>query len=176
VLAEASRSCEGLLSIILVRFALSMVSLANIIGQDSIEIAEAGPILEHHTRYSDEAMLRLAFDAAFDSENAVTIVCIALAESGGHDDALGYNPPTPGCPLGSMDRGILQINSCYHYEVSDACALNAACSFREAFRISYGGLEYGQWTTYALGYHRQYEQRVREALARMNNDDWEVDP
>jgi len=160
----------------LIEAIVMVFSLFNATPVEMLEVAGATTELGHHTQYSDEAMLRLAFDAGFDSENAVTIVCIALAESGGHDDSMGYNGPTPGCPLGSIDRGILQINSCYHYEVSDACALNAACSFREAFRISYGGLEYGEWTTYRYRLHLQYEQRVREALARMNDDDWSIDP
>lgn len=157
-------------------FALAMVNLANIIGQEYIEAAGVGPVLEHHSIVSDEDMLRLAFAAGFDSENAVTIVCIALAESGGDDTAQNWNPADAICPHGSLDRGILQINDCYHWEVSNACAYNAACSFREAFRISYGGLEYGEWYAYRYRTHLAFEQRVREALARMNDDDWSVDP
>lgn len=153
-----------------------MVSLTNVIGQEHIEAAGAGPVLEHHSIVSDEQMLRYAFAAGFDSENAVTIVCIALAESGGDDAARNWNPPTPDAPNGSLDRGILQINDYYHWEVSDACAYNAACSFREAFRISYGGLEYGAWYAYVYRTHLAFERRVREALARMNDDDWETDP
>lgn len=144
--------------------------------QKAVQGAGVVPVLEHHTRWSDEAMLNLAFDAGFDSLQAITIVCIALAESGGHDDATGYNPPTPGCPNGSRDRGILQINDCYHYEVSDACAYNAACSFREAYRISYGGLEFGDWVAYALQLHLAYADRVTAAYRRKIDGEWEIDP
>lgn len=126
--------------------------------------------------WSAEEMLNLAFDAGFDKPNAVVIVCIAFAESGGYDGALGYNPPTLGCPLGSIDRGILQINSCYHSEVSNACALDARCSFVEAFRISYGGLEYGEWTTYQVQAHLAFVDHVEAALKRKLGGEWEIDP
>lgn len=126
--------------------------------------------------WSAEEMLNLAFDAGFDSENAVTIVCIAFAESGGYDGALNYNSPTLGCPLGSTDRGILQINSCYHSEVSNECALDARCSFVEAWRISYGGLEYGEWYAYVYQTHLAFETAVRQALSRKRNAEVEIDP
>lgn len=165
-----------MLGAIIIPLGMSLATLTGLIGQGSIEIAMVTPIVVHHSIISDENMLRMAFAAGFDSENAVTIVCIALAESGGNDDARNWNPPTPDAPNGSLDRGILQINDYYHWEVSDACAYNATCSFREAFRISYGGLEYGAWYAYVYRTHLAFERRVREALARMNDDDWSVDP
>lgn len=153
-----------------------MVSLTNTINQERIEAAGARPVLEHHSHWSDEAMLNLAFDAGFDSLQAITIVCIALAESSGHDDAQNWNPPTINCPSGSMDRGILQINDYWHWEVSDACAYNAPCSFRQAYRISYGGLEFGDWVTYQLRLHLAYAARVEAAYRRKIDDEWEIDP
>lgn len=153
-----------------------MLSLAEILGSSLID-APTLETAEHHSRYwSDEEMLNLAFDAGFDSLQAITIVCIALAESGGFDGATGYNDATPGCPDGSRDRGILQINDCYHPEVSDACAYDARCAFQEAYRISYYGLEFGEWTTYAWGLHLDYAERVTAAYHRKVDEEWETDP
>ncbi len=44
-------------------------------------------------------------------------VAVGLAESGGNPTARNPNPPTPGCPTGSVDRGGWQLNDCYHAEV-----------------------------------------------------------
>lgn len=96
--------------------------------------------------------LVLANNAGFRGQAANIIVAIAQAESGLRDNAtntVGNTPP-------STDRGILQINSYWHPEVSDACAFNAMCSFQQAYRISGGGTSFSQWATYNGGQYKKY--------------------
>ena len=67
----------------------------------------------------------------------VVAVAVALAESGCQWNiylcnpslAYGYYPPVS-CPSGttSYDRGLWQINSYYHNEVSDSCAFQVQCN------------------------------------------------
>src|SRR5260370_35116909 len=87
-----------------------------------------------------------AKQAGFTGLGLVIIVAIARAESGLALDAKNCNNPG-----GSCDRGILQINNHWHPEVSDTCAYDGACSFREAYRISQQGSNFNPWTTYTSG-------------------------
>jgi hypothetical protein len=68
---------------------------------------------------------------------------IAMAESAGDSQAIGRNRRPR-----STDRGLFQINSRWHAEVSDRCAFVARCNAREAFRISDGGRDWRQWSTW----------------------------
>jgi hypothetical protein len=108
---------------------------------------------------------RTGFDAGWRGETLVTAVAIGLAESSCRPDAHGSNGPTSGCPNGSIDRGLWQINNCYHREVSDACAYEARCNAREAFRISGVGSNFNPWSTYKSG---AYRSRLTEARAAVN--------
>ena len=97
-----------------------------------------------------------AAQAGFSSQGLRLAVAVGLAESGGNPTARGPNPPTPGCPDGSTDRGAWQLNNCYHPEVPDACADNLMCAARETYRISAAGSDWHEWTTYTSGaYHAQ---------------------
>ena len=76
-----------------------------------------------------------ATQAGFNGQSAYIIVAIALAESGGNDQAGHVNTD------GSIDRGVLQINSRWHPEVSDSCAYTPLCSFQSAYNISNKGTD-----------------------------------
>src|SRR6266700_8362706 len=91
--------------------------------------------------------LAYAASAGFSGLSQAVIVAIGLAESG-----LRTNPPDNinNDQWHSRDRGILQINSHWHPEVSDSCAYNPACAFQAAFRIS-GGNNFSQWATFTGG-------------------------
>jgi len=69
---------------------------------------------------------------------------IAMAESSGQVRAINRNPK----PRRSVDRGLFQINSRWHPEVSRRCAFEARCNARAALRISDGGRDWRQWTTW----------------------------
>ncbi|HEV2377087.1 MAG TPA: ricin-type beta-trefoil lectin domain protein [Streptosporangiaceae bacterium] len=81
----------------------------------------------------------------------VVAVAVGLAESSCNPSASASNPPTSGCPNGSTDRGLWQINNCYHAEVSNACAYQAQCNADAAFNISGHGYNWSQWSTYSSG-------------------------
>lgn len=91
------------------------------------------------TTYSPLQLSDYARQAGFTGASQAIIVAIALAESGGQSSIRGKTDP--------RDRGVLQINSFWHSEVSDNCAFDVACSFREVYRISNGGTNFRAWCT-----------------------------
>ncbi len=76
---------------------------------------------------------------------------IAMAESAGDPSAVGKNRKPR-----SFDRGLFQINSRWHAEVSDRCAYDAQCNAREALRISDGGRNWRQWSTWHNEAYKAY--------------------
>lgn len=99
-----------------------------------------------------------AIGAGFSGPPAITIVAIAKAESG-LDTLITHSQGNSA----GVDRGILQINSFYHPEVSDAAAFNPSTAFAAAYRISNGGQDFTQWATYTtknplLSYKRYVSQ------------------
>jgi len=91
----------------------------------------------------------------FRKSRAVVAVAVGMAESYCVKDAEGHNPPTGGCPNGSVDRGLWQINSCYHSEVSDHCAYKPRCNARAAKHISDHGKDWSPWSAYNNGAYEQ---------------------
>ena len=102
--------------------------------------------------------------AGFSGDSLVTILAIAMAESGLEPGAQGWNGPTSGCPSGSVDRGLLQINSCYWPQFSDAQCYDPAGAFRAGWTISRGGTQFGDWATYVGGQYLAYVGQVRSQL------------
>jgi hypothetical protein len=76
---------------------------------------------------------------------------IAMAESGGLVRAKNRNRRPR-----SVDRGLFQINSHWHPEVSRACAYDALCNARAALEISGGGRDWSEWNTYRNRSYRLY--------------------
>jgi len=91
-----------------------------------------------------------AASAGFTGSGLDTIVAIAQAESSLNTLAQGHNTD------GSIDRGILQINSRWHAEVTDSCAYDPLCSFQQGYRISNRGTSFTPWSTYTSGAYRRY--------------------
>ena len=96
--------------------------------------------------------------AGFTGENLVVAVAVAMAESRCDPAARGVNPGH------SIDRGLWQINDYYHPDVDDACAYDALCNARAAYRISDHGTDWTPWTTYRQGTYRQYTSQARAAI------------
>lgn len=114
-------------------------------------------------RLTDLQIAQLVVSNGF--QNPAIAVAVALAESGGDTNArntAGNSPP-------STDRGLFQINSYWHREVSDACAYNADCCTKAAYRISNGGRNWTPWTTYNVGAHKKYLARAQAAVAAVVN-------
>jgi murein DD-endopeptidase MepM/ murein hydrolase activator NlpD len=95
-----------------------------------------------------------AIAAGFSGNAAATIVAIAQAESTLNTNAKAVNGD------GSIDRGVLQINSRWHAEITDACAYDAACAFRAAYQISSRGSNFTPWTTFTGGAYLRYMSTV----------------
>lgn len=92
------------------------------------------------------------YAAGFRGASLINVVSIAEAESRLQPHGPDNLNRNAAGQVTSRDRGILQINSVYHPEVSDACAYNPQCAFNAAFRISNGGSDFSPWsTTHASG-------------------------
>lgn len=92
-----------------------------------------------------------ARNAGFSGDSLTTIIAIAYAESGGDTTATNTSGNSAG-----IDRGIVQINSFYHNEVSDACAFDPACAFKAAYAISNNGTSFAPWATYTNGNYKTF--------------------
>lgn len=83
-------------------------------------------------------------------------VAVAWAESRGDPRARGQNSD-------SYDRGLWQINSKWHPDVSDSCAYDAKCNAAQAKRISSNGNNWRPWATYNHGRHKQFLSAAQKA-------------
>jgi hypothetical protein len=110
---------------------------------------------------------QVAYAAGFRGSPLVTAVAVAMAESSCNPSAVGSNGPTAGCPSGSLDRGLWQINSCYHADVNDTCAYNAQCNANAAYSISGGGSNWQPWSTYNNGAYTSYLSAAQAAVNRL---------
>lgn len=118
--------------------------------------------------YSTPQLLALGWVAGWRGETLLVAVSVCLAESGGNAKAQGYNRDAHG-RVTSIDRGLWQINSYWHKEVSDACAYDPICNAKAAYRISSGGRSWSPWATYNSGAYRGHLGAVRAAY---NADAW----
>ena len=104
-----------------------------------------------------------ALNAGFAGQAAVTIVAIAMAESGLNPSATNTQGNSAG-----VDRGILQINSYYHSEVTNEQAFDPQSAFVQAYRISNHGTDFRQWATYTtsnpLVSYKRYLSQVQNAV------------
>lgn len=83
-------------------------------------------------------------------------VAVALAESGGDCKAKGYNSD-------SVDRGLWQINSKWHSEVSDSCAYDCICNAEHAVKISNKGTDWTPWSTWNNGAYKAHMSTAEAA-------------
>jgi len=107
-------------------------------------------------RHSDKVIAQAARHAGFTGSKLTKAVAIALAESDGIDEN-SRNPD------GSIDRGVWQINSRYHHEVTNACAHDLNCAARATWRISSHGNDFSPWVTYGGSRYRGFLPRARAA-------------
>lgn len=100
--------------------------------------------------------------------NAATGVAIALAESGGKSDAVHHNVGPPP----SIDRGLWQINSRFHPEVTDAQAFDPAAATDAARRISKAGADWTPWAAFRNNAYSRYLPAAQSAVARLAKPAW----
>lgn len=94
---------------------------------------------------TDAQIAAYARQAGFTGDGLRWAVAVGIAESGGRTDAVGVNSD------GSRDRGVWQINSRWHAEVSDAQAFDPASCAAAAYTISSGGTNWRPWSTFTNG-------------------------
>ncbi len=109
-------------------------------------------------------VVRLARDVGVPTDQLAIAGAIARAESGFDTTAVNPNGPTSGCPNGSRDRGLWQLNDCYQ-NYSQACAFDAACNARAMVDISNHGVTWRPWSTYTNGAYRAYLAEAQQAVA-----------
>ena len=117
------------------------------------------------TVLSDEEIGSVAAQAGFTGDGLVMAIAVALAESGGDPSAAGKNGPSAHCPNGSTDRGLWQINDCWHPEFSDAQCYDPKGCAQAAYTISNQGADWSPWNTYKNGSYQQFMARARAAAA-----------
>ena len=110
---------------------------------------------------------KVASRAGFSGDRLVTAVAVGMGESSCRPDAHNSNGPTKGCPNGSVDRGLWQINSCWHPAVSKNCAYDAQCNAHAAYRISSKGANFTPWVAYTNGSYRKHLDAARAAVGRL---------
>ncbi len=111
-----------------------------------------------------------AHRAGFSSTDLTVATAISMGESTCNPTASSSNPPTEGCPDGSRDRGIFQINSCYHSEVSDACAFQLQCNADAAYEIYREASGFSPWTVYRLRLFKSYLNESRKAVKKVTGN------
>ena len=100
-------------------------------------------------------VMQYMYDAGFRyGKGLVNGLAVVYAETAGTLDpkitnTAGNNPP-------STDRGLWQLNSYWHSEVSDACAFDPVCSTKEAFRIYSANGGFGSWSAFNNGGYQKY--------------------
>jgi murein DD-endopeptidase MepM/ murein hydrolase activator NlpD len=99
---------------------------------------------------SRNQVTQYALQAGFSGSALSVAVAIAQAESGFNTVARGVNSD------GSVDRGLWQINSRWHSEISDSQAYSPAGAAQAAYKISSFGLNFSPWSTYTSGAYKQY--------------------
>ena len=110
------------------------------------------------TRLSYAAVTQLASSVGVScGRDLVKAVALAAAESGRFQYAYLRNRSC------QYDRGLWQINSYWHPEISAACALSASCNARGMVKISSYGTKWSPWWTYVNGKHLPYMSQARAA-------------
>lgn len=109
----------------------------------------------------------VGYTAGFRGDALVTAIAVGMAESSCNPLASNVQNNTPP----STDRGLWEINSYWHSEVSDTCAYDAQCNANAAYRISNKGTDWAQWSTYKEGAHLRYLDAARAAADRLGHHD-----
>lgn len=89
----------------------------------------------------------------------VVAIAVAMAESSCDPSAVNVNSG------GSRDRGLWQMNSVYHSEVSDTCAFQIQCNADAAWNISDHGAHWKPWATFTNGAWRTYLADAQSAIS-----------
>ncbi len=145
---------------------LALVALA--VPAPAMAASDASDASDASASAAVDLCATVASRAGFSGERLVTAVAVGMGESSCRPDAQNPNGPTKGCPNGSVDRGLWQINSCWHPSVSKSCAYDAQCNANAAHRISAKGTNFKPWVAYTNGSYRNHLEAARAAVARLS--------
>lgn len=124
-------------------------------------------------------VVTLCRDMSGDAAAIARAAAICFAESGGVTNAVLYNckdrasgraysSKTNNADAWSVDRGLWQINSYWHPEVTDAAAFDPKGAVSAAFHISHAFRDFSAWATNdGPTYHRYYPIALSEAQAQL---------
>jgi hypothetical protein len=118
---------------------------SNILSGITNAVSNASSTTTANAQLSPIQISQYAYNAGFRGTGLINAIAIALAESGGQTHGKdNVNSDV----WKSRDRGLYQINSHWHPEVSDQCAYNPICASGAVFRISNKGQNFGAWSTF----------------------------
>lgn len=124
---------------------------------------------------------RVSNAAGFRGGALVTAVAVAMAESTCNPNAFHVNPSAlaaaegagtavfnalAGCTQ-SIDRGLYQINSCAHPDVTDECAFDAQCNADFTYTLSAAGSDWSDFNGFTGGSYRTFLADARAAVQRL---------
>ena len=89
----------------------------------------------------------------------VVAIAVAMAESSCNPHAVNINSD------GSRDRGLWQMNSVYHPEVSDTCAFQIQCNADAAWNTSGHGGDWKPWSAYTNGSWKTHVAAAKAAIS-----------
>lgn len=125
--------------------------------------------------YFPREVAAFAYDAGFRLNRLIMATTIALAESNGYDRA-HHDYYNAAGEIVYSDRGMWQLHSYWHREVSDECAYNPACAAKEVFRITKGGTEWGQWSSFTSDVYKNYRLKATKGVVNMYYYRWRQKP
>jgi len=146
-------------------FRLGIVAVLALVALAVPAPARAAP--DASANASADLCARVGSRAGFTGDRLVTAVAVGMGESSCRANAQNANGPSAGCPHGSVDRGLWQINSCHHPSVSRSCAYDAQCNANAALRISARGANFRPWVAYTSGAYRKHLPAARAAVNRL---------
>lgn len=118
-------------------------------SQDDSEALRSAVTMVQALTYATQAGLSC-------SPNLITAGAVAMAESSLIPNNVGNNPPTSGCPNGSSDYGLWQVDTCYHKNYSVSCLKDGACNAKAMVEISANGTNWKPWSAYNSGRYKKY--------------------
>lgn len=118
------------------------------------------------TQLAPRQIALMAFTAGWTNvERLATAVAVALQESGGWTQATNVNPD------GSIDRGLWQINSKAHPEVTEAQAFDPVWATAYAYQVYQGrSYTFNAWAAFTSG---AYKKQANHASAAVCNFIWQ---
>lgn len=137
---------KGLLLILVLTVVLSIktaLASSQEVSEHIISVEEEVEVI-NTSDLSTEEYIKYIFGEYGDVAYAVM-----MSESRGNIHAKNNNSDR----VQSQDRGLWQINSYWHSDISDECAYDRVCATAYAFELSDGGKDFSPWYGYTDNKH-----------------------